>query len=204
MPWRKSIFPEATHFKLISIPQEPADLSKSLNPLEYNFQRMPRVAKAKAKPISSTTLVLDNGAYNIKAGLISNNQRSDAVCKVVPNCIARDRTRHTWIAGQLAKCRDFGEMSFRRPVEKGYVVSWEVEREIWEETFFDKNALLAVSYSEAKSFIHLLMKLNQCDPHDTNLILTEAPNAPQVLQTNCDQIVFEEYEFSSYFRCIGE
>ena len=46
--------------------------------------------------------------------------------------------------------------------------------------------------------------LHQCDPHDTNLILTEAPNAPQVLQANCDQMVFEEFEFSSYFRCVGK
>jgi len=44
----------------------------------------------------------------------------------------------------------------------------------------------------------LLMLFNQCDPHETNLILTEAPNVFPALQTNCDQIVFEEFEFASY------
>lgn len=43
----------------------------------------------------------------------------------------------------------------------------------------------------------------QCDPHETNLVLTEAPNAPAPLQNNCDQIIFEEYEFASYSRCLG-
>lgn len=47
------------------------------------------------------------------------------------------------------------------------------------------------------------MIIIQCDPHETNLILTESPNAPSALQTNCDQIVFEEYEFATYSRSIG-
>lgn len=45
--------------------------------------------------------------------------------------------------------------------------------------------------------------LFQCDPHETNLVLTEAPNTPVALQSNCDQIVFEEFEFESYSRCLG-
>jgi actin-related protein 6 len=44
---------------------------------------------------------------------------------------------------------------------------------------------------------------SQCDPRETNLILTEAPNAPAALQTNCDQMIFEEFEFASYYRCVG-
>jgi actin-related protein 6 len=43
----------------------------------------------------------------------------------------------------------------------------------------------------------------QCDPHETNLVLTEAPNCPQALQTNCDQMIFEEFEFASYCRHVG-
>lgn len=34
-------------------------------------------------------------------------------------------------------------------------------------------------------------------------MLTEAPNAPAALQSNCDQIIFEEFEFASYNRCLG-
>lgn len=43
----------------------------------------------------------------------------------------------------------------------------------------------------------------QCDPRDTNLLLSEAPNTPAALQTNCDQIIFEEFEFASYRRMLG-
>lgn len=42
--------------------------------------------------------------------------------------------------------------------------------------------------------------MKKCDPHTTNLVLTEAPNTPVALQKNCDEIVFEEYEFASYSR----
>lgn len=74
---------------------------------------------------------------------------------------------------------------FRRPVEKGYLVNWEAEKEIWEHEFFEDKAQL------------------HCDPRETGLILTEAPNTLPALQTNCDQIVFEEFGFASYYRCPG-
>lgn len=43
----------------------------------------------------------------------------------------------------------------------------------------------------------------QCDPKDTNLLLTEKPNCPKELQKNCDEIVFEQFEFAAYYRCVG-
>lgn len=43
----------------------------------------------------------------------------------------------------------------------------------------------------------------KCDPSDTNLILTEAPNSPAALQANCDQMIFEEFEFATYLRVLG-
>jgi actin-related protein 6 len=43
----------------------------------------------------------------------------------------------------------------------------------------------------------------QCDPKETNLLLTEKPNCPKELQKNCDEIVFEQFEFAAYYRCVG-
>ncbi|KAI9820204.1 MAG: Actin- protein 6 [Pycnora praestabilis] len=146
---------------------------------------MPRQAKSTEQALPEQTLIVDNGAYSIKAGFATPAADLDESCKVIPNCIARGRDKRIWIGAQLEKCKDFGEMAFRRPVEKGYLVNWEAEKEIWDNSFFDKDAKL------------------KCNPHDTNLILTEAPNAPQALQTNCDQIIFEEFEFASYYRCLG-
>ncbi|KAI9689978.1 MAG: Actin- protein 6 [Bathelium mastoideum] len=145
----------------------------------------PRQTKAPLKTFPDRTLVVDNGAYSIKAGYASENPNPDQDCHIIPNCIARSRDKRVYVAAQLDECKDFGEMAFRRPIEKGYLVNWEAEKEIWEQSFFDPNSKL------------------RCDPGETNLVLTEAPNAPQALQANCDQMVFEEFEFAAYYRCTG-
>lgn len=134
---------------------------------------------------TSRTLVLDNGAYTIKAGFSSPLIEEPASPRLIPNCIARDREKKIYVGSQLSTCKDFSEIVFRRPVEKGYLVNWEAEKEIWEHEFFDTGAKLF------------------CDPKETNLILTEAPNAFPALQTNCDQVIFEEFGFQSYLRCLA-
>lgn len=146
----------------------------------------------------SRTLIIDNGGHTIKAGFSSplvtepppmDELHSEAPTpptpSIIPNCLARDRDKKIYIGSQLSRCTDFNEIVFRRPVERGYLVSWEAQKEIWEHEFFDHKAPL------------------KCDPSDTGLILTEAPNALPQLQTNCDQVVFEEFGFASYYRCPG-
>ncbi|KAI9797292.1 MAG: Actin- protein 6, partial [Piccolia ochrophora] len=146
---------------------------------------MPRQPKPPPRIVPDTTLVVDNGAHTIKAGFATDAADPDVDCRQIPNCLARSRDKRVWIGAQLEHCKDFGEMSFRRPVEKGYLVNWEAEKEIWDESFFSQKAVL------------------KCDPHETNLILTEAPNALPALQSNTDQMIFEEFEFASYYRCTG-
>ncbi|KAH7309805.1 actin family [Stachybotrys elegans] len=115
--------------------------------------------------IGSNTLVLDNGGYTIKAGLVRGAEIDEP--RVIPNCIARDRGKKIYVASDLENCRDFGEVQFRRPVEKSFIVNWEAQKE-------------------------------------TRLILTEPPNGLPVLQANCDQMVFEEYGFASYYRGVAD
>ncbi|KAH8165616.1 hypothetical protein CIB48_g2668 [Xylaria polymorpha] len=108
----------------------------------------------------SRTLVLDNGAYTIKAGFVTDDDG------------AADDTQ----------CTDFSEAVFRRPVEKGFIVNWEAQKEIWEREFLDDGAP------------------QRCNAGETRLLLAEPANALPILQANCDQIVFEEFGFASYFR----
>ena len=55
---------------------------------------------------------------------------------VIPNCIARStRDKCTYVGAELNSCKDFGELAFRRPVEKGFIVNWEAEKAIWEHEF---------------------------------------------------------------------
>ncbi len=102
-----------------------------------------RQSKGHEHAIPGRTLIVDNGAYTIKAGYASREPKLEH-CAVIPNCIARDREKRTWIGGQLERCKDFGEIAFRRPVEKGYLVNWEAEKAIWDSAFFEKTAKLKV------------------------------------------------------------
>jgi actin-related protein 6 len=168
-----------SYFKFFSptnLPPLPPQPRKTMAP--------PRRTKSSGPPPPARTLILDNGAYNIKAGIVTPDVATPAP-EFIPNCIARDRDKKTYIGTQLSSCKDFSEIAFRRPVEKGYLVNWEAEKEIWELEFFD-----------AKAKLH-------CDPSETGLVLTEAPNALPALQTNCDQVVFEEFGFARYLRIAG-
>lgn len=102
----------------------------------------PRARPPKAT-LPELTLVVDNGAYTIKAGFASNAPDPDSDCHVITNAIAKTAAR-TWVGPQIDACTDFAEMAFRRPVQKGYLVNWEAEREIWDASFFDENAKLHV------------------------------------------------------------
>ena len=106
---------------------------------------MPRQNKIVERILSERTLVVDNGAYTIKAGFATTSPRLDVDCHEIPNCISKSRDKKIWIGAQIEKCKDFGEMSFRRPVEKGYMVNWEAEKEIWHDSFLDATAKLTVS-----------------------------------------------------------
>lgn len=140
-------------------------------------------SRASGPAPPSKTLVLDNGANTIKAGFVTDDTTDQP--RVIPNCLARDRHKRTYVGSELEKCKDFGEIVFRRPVEKGFIVNWEAQKEIWDREFFDDKAP------------------QKCDPSDTRLILAEQPNSLPALQSHCDQMVFEEFGFSSYYRGPG-
>lgn len=102
----------------------------------------PKGSRKSTVAAPNKTLVLDNGAYTLKAGLVTNG--ADPAyddCSVAANCIARStRDKRTYIASELASCKDFGELAFRRPVEKGFIVNWEAEKAIWEHEFLGESA----------------------------------------------------------------
>lgn len=122
-------------------------------------------------------LVLDNGGYNIKVGLAGGE------CYSVFNGIARSRDRRLFVANEIADCRDFTSLLVRRPVERGHLASWELQKAIWD-WILDHNVLQT-----------------NLDVATTSLLYTEAPYSLPALSVHTDQIVFEEYGFSAYRRC---
>jgi actin-related protein 6 len=127
----------------------------------------------------SRTLVVDVGAWSLKAGYASDDNNTD--CHVAPNCIAKSRDNKTYVGSQLSQCADYGDMTFRRPVQKGYIVNWPAQ--------------VAVLDNELD---HL-----QCDTTDTTLIITEQPNAPHQLTQNLHQMLFEHFDFAAVYRSTG-
>jgi actin-related protein 6 len=109
-----------------------------------NHDSMPPKGSKKASAAAQPqTLVLDNGAYTLKAGLVATSTADVSYdsCTVIPNCIARStRDKRGYVASELTQCKDFGELAFRRPVEKGFIVNWEAEKAIWEHEFTGTNA----------------------------------------------------------------
>ena len=157
---------------------------------------MPKPTKSAARGPSflpSSTLIIDNGGFSIKAGFAPEGPLRDADtlerCHQTPNSLARTRDKRTYIASQQDNISQWSEVTFRRPVERGQLVSWEAEKEIWDHTFFDEKTA------------HGSLRVKE--PENTTLILTEAPNTMQALQRNADEIIMEEWGFGGYARVVG-
>lgn len=150
-----------------------------------------------SRNLPEKTFVLDNGAYTMKAGYAADPSLSpedvQSACSSIPNTLVKTRDNRIVIGAQLStQVTDWNEAAFRRPVEKGYIVNWEAEREIWETSFFEEKATARNK------------NLRIAAPEDTTLILTEAPNAMPILQRNADEMVMEEWGFGGYARCLGK
>ena len=127
------------------------------------------------------TVVLDNGASHVKAGFAG----SDDPKVIMSNCIGRPR-RETFrrLVGEDSEnvdlVGDFSQLLYSRPFERGCLVNWQLQTEVWDRVF---------------STDHL-----NVDPTTATLLVTEPPrNLPQ-FKAEMDQVVFEYYGFSSYSR----
>ncbi|EMG49670.1 ARP6 Actin-like protein ARP6 [Candida maltosa Xu316] len=129
------------------------------------------------------TLVIDNGSYNIKAGF---NKGDESTPIKITNAITKTKDGLIHIGNEYqTHTNNYSGIQFRRPFEQGNLTSWETEKPIWDYTLDN--------VSENGKLV---------DPSDIHLLLTEQPFQLPQLSTNTDQIVFEEYGFSKYYRCI--
>ena len=127
--------------------------------------------------ITEMSLIIDCGAYSIKAGL-----STDPVPLIIPNYIARTKLdRHRSLVGsEILSHTDMGGLLMLLAFQKGYMVNWDIQRQLFDH-------LLGPS--------HLSIS-----PQETDLIFTEPPfNFPSVRDT-LDEILFEEYGFKSVTR----
>ncbi|GBF91703.1 hypothetical protein Rsub_04007 [Raphidocelis subcapitata] len=126
-------------------------------------------------------LVMDNGAGNIKLGWAGE----DKPRMVFPNCTAKPKgERQVYVGDALLDAKDIMSLNMRRPFDRGYMVQWDVEKEIWARAF--KSAKL----SEGRG---------RWDPASAGLLLTEPIFNFPAVQAATEEMVFEQFGFRSLF-----
>ncbi|EGV66472.1 Actin- protein 6 [Yamadazyma tenuis] len=126
-----------------------------------------------------TYLVVDNGSYSVKAGFAESNEPT-----IQHNAISKAKDGSLYIGSDYISTNNHSGLIFKRPHEQGHLTSWETEKPVWDYTFD-------------------LLSKKDINPTDLGLVLTETPFQLPQLSMNTDQIVFEEYGFGSYYRCIA-
>lgn len=119
-------------------------------------------------------IVLENGAYTLKVG-----RGDDDVPRIIPNCISRCKSerRRNFIGDQIEECKDLSGVYYLLPFQKGYLVNWDTQRQVWDYVFGTD-----------------VLKVR---PEDCHLVFTEPVfNFPSI-QEALSEIFFEEYAFSS-------
>ncbi|XP_067915143.1 actin-related protein 6 [Heterodontus francisci] len=122
------------------------------------------------------TLVLDNGANTAKIGF------SDKRVSVLPNCQFRSRTARlkTFTSNQIDEIKDPSGLYFILPFQKGYLVNWDVQRQVWDHLFG--------------------REMYQVDFPETTIIITEPYFNFNSIQESMNEILFEEYQFQAVYR----
>jgi len=122
---------------------------------------------------STNVVVLDNGGGLIKAGLGGERDPS----AVVPNCLYRPPASKKWLH-LTSGDEDLTSAAVRRPMDRGYLINPELQREIWS---------------------HLFSSVLRITPSQSSLLLTEPLFTLPSIQRSVDEIVFEEFNFRALY-----
>uniref|UniRef100_A0A914EFT4 Actin-related protein 6 n=1 Tax=Acrobeloides nanus TaxID=290746 RepID=A0A914EFT4_9BILA len=119
------------------------------------------------------TLVVDNGASTIKAGYSSEEEPS-----FIPNSVFKSKfeRKRVFVADELKDCIDKTSLYYLLPFEKGYLVNWDIEHQVWDRLF---GPVLNVDFN------------------DSRLVLTDTGQNVPAFRDRSAEMVFEDYEFQS-------
>ncbi|KAJ7624808.1 actin-domain-containing protein [Roridomyces roridus] len=124
-------------------------------------------------------LVLENGACSTKAGIVDHPTALEP--RIVTNAVVRSKgDKATYVGHEFDRCKDYSSLSYRLPLEKGYVVDWDAQKAVWDGILSEE-----------------VLNVN---PTESTVLITEPYfNLPKI-QEVYDEFIFEEYEFSSQYR----
>ena len=121
------------------------------------------------------TIVIDNGGHRCRVGFAGEAEPR----RTMMNGMAKSKTEHkTFVADQVEKAKDFSALQYRLSLERGVLVNWDTQAEVW-----------------ARAFGPEVLKFA---PAETSLLLSEAPLTPSAIQDTLDEMVFEHFGFHSY------
>ena len=93
---------------------------------------------------------------------------------------SKSERRRNFISNQVDECKDLSGLFYLLPFQKGYLVNWDTQRQIWDYVFGEDT---------------LCVK-----PPDLSLIFTEPLFNFTSIQDTLNEILFEEYKFKSLLR----
>jgi len=127
--------------------------------------------------MSNHTVVLDLGGYNNKLG-----SSTDETPRVIPNFLskAKHERRKVFFGDQLTECKDFSGLFYVLPFQKGYLVNWDVQRQLFD-YLFNKDTL-------------------KHEPTDVNIVVSEPQFNFTSVKECLDEILFEEHRFKAVCR----
>ncbi|XP_057430288.1 actin-related protein 6 [Lotus japonicus] len=127
--------------------------------------------------MSPNVVVLDNGGGLVKAGIGGERDPS----AIVPNCLYRPSAAKKWLHPNplnSAAEQDLTSAAVRRPMDRGYLINPDLEREIWS---------------------HLFSSTLRINPSQCSLLVTEPLFALPSIQRSLDELVFEDFNFRSLY-----
>ncbi|KAJ7978948.1 Actin-related protein [Quillaja saponaria] len=131
---------------------------------------------------TNNVVVLDNGGGLIKAG--HGGERHPST--IIPNCLYRLPSSKKWLhpsptttsGVSTATEEDLTSAAVRRPIDRGYLINPELQREIW---------------------AHLFSSILHINPAHSSLLLTEPLFTLPSIQRSTDELVFEDFNFKSLY-----
>ncbi|XP_070533347.1 actin-related protein 6-like [Ptychodera flava] len=122
-------------------------------------------------------ITLDTGACTAKVGFADDSEP-----RIIPNCImkAKSERRKQFVGNQIDECKDLSGLFYILPFQKGYLVNWDVQRQVWEH-IFSKDVL-------------------GIDCSDHPIIIAEPYFNFSTIQEAMNEVFFEEYQFKSICR----
>ena len=123
-------------------------------------------------PKQTVRIVIDNGGSTCKVGFAG---QPDPV-RLMTNGQAKSKSEHkVFVADQFDSCNDFSALQYRLSLERGCLVNWDTQAEVW-----------------ARAFGPDVLRIN---PSECSLLLSETPLCPTAIQDTLDEMVFEHFGF---------